>query len=402
MIEVHKLRGMQPMDNMPLEIVERKGLGHPDTICDEIGERISLYFTRYYYENFGVPLHFNIDKCVLAGGRSRPKFGGGKVIEPILLHFVGRATLTVRGPEGDEEVPVGTLIREAVFDWIKENFRFLDPYKHISIMYTIRPGSIDLQSIFNRIKENEVPLANDTSIGVGYYPLSITEKICLEAEKFLNSKETKKKYPAIGEDIKVMCVRNQKQVNLTIGMATIDRMLDGPEEYLNLKEIIAEELLRYLRRHTDYDLNVVINAGDDPKANIYYITVTGTSAESGDDGQIGRGNRWNGLITPLRYMTIEAHAGKNPVSHVGKIYQYAAWKISKRVYDEVGVDEVYVLLVSTIGKPITEPQIAYIQYIGDKESSDVKNDIISIAREVLEELPRFWSDYIQGKIKFVY
>lgn len=404
MIEIRRINNVLPMDKMPLEIVERKGIGHPDTICDEIGERISLYFTKYYVENFGYPLHFNIDKCVLAGGRSKPKFGGGQVIEPILLHFVGRATLRVRLEDGgEEEVPVGTLIRDAVFDWIRENFRFLDPYRHISIMYTIRPGSVDLQGIFDKIREEDIPLANDTSIGVGYYPLSKTEKVCLEAERFLNSIDLKKKFPAVGEDIKVMCVRRNDVMRLTVGMATIDKMLNNVGEYENLKESVAAELINYVSQITsDMKFDVGINVGDDPSAGIYYITVTGTSAESGDDGQIGRGNRWNGLITPLRYMSIEAHSGKNPVTHVGKIYQYAAWRVAKRIYEEVNVDEVYVLLVSTIGKPITEPQIAYVQYVGAEDSSDIKNEMNAIVQEILNELPNFWKDYINGKISFNY
>jgi len=383
------------MDKRPVEIVERKGLGHPDTICDEIGERIALYLTRYYYETFGVPLHFNIDKCVLAGGRSQPRFGGGKVIEPILLHFVGRATLQVREGSREEEVPVGVLIRNAVVDWISENFRYLDPQRHISIIYTIRPGSVDLRGIFEKIKEDSIPLANDTSIGVGFAPLSEAEKICLEAEKFLNSKNIKRKYPAIGEDIKVMCVRQNDTIRLTIAMATIDRELNSASDYLSLKETIQSELYKHLSKLTNRQLQIGINTADDPKRELYYITVTGTSAESGDDGQIGRGNRWNGLITPLRYMSIEAHSGKNPVSHVGKIYQYAAQKAAERIHSEIGLDEVYVLLVSTIGKPITEPQIAYVQYIGEKSESDVDNDIRSIVEEVLNSLPKFWRRYIR-------
>ncbi len=386
------------MDKRPVEIVERKGLGHPDTICDEIGERIALYLTRYYYKAFGVPLHFNVDKCVLAGGRAQPRFGGGKVIEPILLHFVGRATLQVWEGSKEEEVPVGVLIRNAVIDWISENFRFLDPQKHISIIYTIRPGSVDLRGIFERIKENEVPLANDTSIGVGFAPLSEAEKICLEAERFLNSKDIKKKYPAVGEDIKVMCVRRGDTIRLTIAMATIDKELSSASDYLSLKETVKSELYRHLSKLTNRDLYIEINTADDPSKELYYITVTGTSAESGDDGQIGRGNRWNGLITPLRYMSIEAHSGKNPVSHVGKIYQYAAQKAAEKIYNEIGLEEVYVLLVSTIGKPITKPQIAYIQYIDDREDMDVKNEIESIVREVLESLPKFWRRYIEEKL----
>ena len=314
---------------------------------------------------------------------------------------MGRATLNVRTDEGEEQVPIGPLVRQAVFDWINENFRYLDPAKHLSIMYTIRPGSIDLRSVFDKIKKSEVPLANDTSIGVGFYPLSDTERICLEAEKYLNSKSFKKIIPAVGEDIKVMCVRRSSTVRMTIAMAMIDRELRDADEYISTKEDVKERLYSHLSRDTSLELEIYINTADDPKRDIYYLTVTGTSAESGDDGQIGRGNRWNGLITPLRYMSIEAHAGKNPVSHVGKIYQFAAQYAAQKIYEETGVEEVYVLLVSTIGKPINEPQLAYIQYINDKRESDIENDMRAILKEVLDFLPRFWREFIEGKISAV-
>ena len=67
----------------------------------------------------------------------------------------------------------------------------------------------------------------------------------------------------------------------------------------------------------------MVNALDDPKASDesgIYLTVTGLSAEQGDDGEVGRGNRVNGLITPSRAMSLEAAAGKNAVAHVGKLY----------------------------------------------------------------------------------
>lgn len=399
MIEINHIKNFVPMDKQPIEIAERKGLGHPDTMCDEIGERIALYFARYYYEHFGFPLHFNIDKCVLAGGRSQPKFGGGRVIEPILLHFVGRATIRVKTEEGEEQVPIGTLVRESVFDWIRDNFRFLDPVKHVAIMYTIRPGSVDLRSLYEKICDEYIPLANDTSIGVGFYPLSETERICLEAERFLNDRSFKRKYPATGEDIKVMCVRRHDKIHVTIAMATIDSQLKSPSDYLALKENVINELLDHISSLTSREVVADINVADDPETGIYYITVTGTSAESGDDGQIGRGNRWNGLISPQRYMSIEAHAGKNPVSHVGKIYQYAAQHAAERIYHETHVDEVYVLLVSTIGKPINQPQLAYIQYISDCRDSDLENDMREILTENLNSLPRFWVKFIRGEIR---
>jgi len=394
-----------PIEQFPFEVVERKGLGHPDSICDGVVERGSLYLTKYYYENFGMPFHFNIDKAVLVGGRADPVFGGGKVLEPILLHIVGRATYEVEIDGKKEEIPVGEIITRAVRDYIRENFRFLDPERDIELKYSIRPGSKDLVGLYEKwIKEKSVPSSNDTSVGVGFAPFSDTEKICLKFENYLNSKEIKQRLPAIGEDIKVLCVRKNNQIRATVAMATISRLLSSKDDYLDLKAKVRELLSKKAKEITDKPISIVVNVADDEERDIYYITVTGTSAEAGDDGQVGRGNRANGLITPLRPMSMEAAAGKNPVSHVGKIYQVMAQRAAERIYSEVSVfKEVYVILASTIGEPISKPQIANVSYIPNSNENfsinDVKYDVEGILEELLDNSWKFWMEYIKGNIK---
>jgi len=394
----------ETIEDLPVEIVERKGLGHPDSICDGVVDHVALYLTRYYYENFGMPLHFNVDKAVLVGGRAQPRFGGGEVLDPIIIHIVGRATTRVKTKDGDEvPIPIGALVLGGIRDYIKENFRYLDPSEHIIIEYDIRPGSADLVSLFDRMREEGVPLANDTSLGVGFAPLSETERICLEIERYLNSKEMKKKYPAIGEDIKVMCVRKKDKIDITLAMAVISKEIRDLDAYKAFKEEIREVVLRYAHKFTDKELSLKVNTADDLKSGNVYITVTGTSAESGDDGQVGRGNRVNGLITPMRPMSIEAAAGKNAVSHVGKIYQVVANMAAKKIYEQVsGIEEVYVMLVSRIGEPINKPQIVNVQYIPEKGSighGNIRSEIEGILQEILDYLPKFWLDFLKGGIR---
>ena len=72
--------------------VERKGLGHPDTICDAVSEAASLALSRAYLERCGRVLHHNVDKVLLRGGTARPAFGGGEVLEAIEIYIAGRAT----------------------------------------------------------------------------------------------------------------------------------------------------------------------------------------------------------------------------------------------------------------------------------------------------------------------
>jgi S-adenosylmethionine synthetase len=78
-----------------VEVVERKGLGHPDTICDALAETFSRNLCREYRRRFGEILHHNVDKALLCGGRAAPAFGGGSVLAPITIHLAGRAVTGV-------------------------------------------------------------------------------------------------------------------------------------------------------------------------------------------------------------------------------------------------------------------------------------------------------------------
>jgi len=370
-----------PVEEYSMEFVERKGLGHPDHIIDTACENVSIKLSKYYLEHIGTILHHNVDKGLLIGGRAIPRFGGGEVIEPIEIIVAGRATTKA----GNIEIPVVDIAVNAIKDSIRNNFRFLDPEEHLSIMIKIRPGSVDLVKLFERGKE--VPSSNDTSFGVSFAPLTLSENMALKIEKYLNSRLFKTKVPYLGEDIKVMVLRIKDEYKITIAAAFIDRFFASPSEYTAAKEEVIDKV-KDLLISMGIDLSKVdiqLNTADDITNGIYYITVTGTSAEAGDDGNTGRGNRVNGLITPNRQMSLEAAAGKNPISHVGKIYNVLAYKISNRIYNEVeGLLEVYVKILSQIGAPITRPQAVHIQFIS-KELNSMKIDT-KIKRIVEEEL----------------
>ncbi|MEM4677839.1 MAG: methionine adenosyltransferase, partial [Acidilobaceae archaeon] len=374
------------VSDMEVEIVERKGLGHPDHICDAVSEAVSIALSRYYIERFGRILHHNVDKVLLVGGQAKPRFGGGEVLQPIRIIVSGRVTTEVIDNGNVEYVPFGTLVIEATKSWLKKNFRFLDPDFHVIVDYKIGKGSADLRSVVEA--ESKIPLANDTSVGLGFAPLSTLEKLVLETEKFLNDKEFKKKYPAVGEDVKVMGLRKGKKIMLTVAAAMISGLILDPDEYFSIKEDIKEEVLSLTSRIApEHEVEVYINTADSKEKGIYYLTVTGTSAEHGDDGATGRGNRANGLITPFRPMSLEATAGKNPISHVGKIYNVVAKDIAESVYSRLesrGVREVYVSLLSQIGRPIDDPLIADIKIKmrqGYSLTSDIANEALGVAEE---------------------
>ncbi len=392
----------QAVEEMEIELVERKGLGHPDYIADSASEAASRVLSKYYLKEFGTILHHNLDKTLLVGGQANPRFGGGYVIEPLYIIVAGRATTEVKTNDGTVIIPFGSLIVKAVKEWIKKNMRYLDPEEHVIVDYKVRKGSVDLVSVFEAGK-NKIPLANDTSIGVGYAPLSTLEKLVLETERMLNSRDYKSKNPAVGEDIKVMGLRQGKNIKLTIAAAIIDKHVLDKDEYLNVKEQIREDVLDLASKiASDYNVEVFVNTADMPEKNVFYLTVTGTSAEHGDDGATGRGNRANGLIPPMRPISMEATAGKNPVNHVGKIYNVVAYRIANRIFDSLdGFKEIYVELVSQIGKPIDQPLMATIRaVVDDKEniSSNVINEAIAIANEELSNITKITELILENKV----
>ncbi|WP_309493471.1 methionine adenosyltransferase [Candidatus Hecatella orcuttiae] len=385
--------GRKPTVDYGIEIVERKGKGHPDYIADAVAENLSRELCKCYLEKFGAVLHHNLDKGLVVGGKSNPRFGGGEVLEPIHIIVAGRAITK----SGGEVVPLGELVENSVKALIKRNFRFLDPDKHVKVYHKIREGSMDLVKIFQAGKT--VPLSNDTSFGVSFAPLTPTEKLVLEAEKYLNSEGFKKELPEVGEDIKVMGLRNRNKVKLTISAAMISPLIPNKEHYISVKGEVCKKVKELAATLTDMDVDVKVNVGDRPRVGCFYLTVTGTSAEMGDDGNTGRGNRVNGLITPCRQMSLEATAGKNPVSHVGKIYNLLARILANKIYEEVkGIREVYVKILSQIGKPINKPLMTNVQTVMEKGRTlqSIKDDVKSIVDEEVAGVTRLTEDILRG------
>lgn len=392
------------VEDMEVEIVERKGLGHPDYICDGVAEAVSKALSSYYLENYGRILHHNVDKVLLVGGQSNPWFGGGVVLQPIRIIVSGRLTTDVQLESGFKPIPFGTIIVDATKRWIKESFRFLDPEVHVIVDYKVGRGSVDLRAIVEA--ETDVPLANDTSVGLAFAPLSSLERLVYETERYLNSRGFKSKLPMVGEDVKVMGLRRGSKIVLTIASAMISSLILDPGEYVSVKEQVKEEVLDLATRITpNHVVEVYVNIADIREKNIFYLTVTGTSAEHGDDGATGRGNRVNGLITPFRPMSLEATAGKNPVSHVGKIYNVVAKDIAETIYMKLsnkGVREVYVSLLSQIGKPINKPQIAHIKIKMEKEmklTNDIRMEAEALAYEKLERITEYTKKIVRGELQ---
>jgi S-adenosylmethionine synthetase len=345
----------EPVEEQEIEMVERKGLGHPDSLCDGIAEAVSVALCKEYKRKCGMILHHNTDKVQLVAGRSNPKYGGGEVISPIYILLGGRATREFEG----EEIAVDTIAVKAAKDYLR-NIRNLDVNNHVMVDSKVGTGSYDLLTVF-RNKNKEIPLANDTSFGVAHAPLSESESIALNAENRVMA-EYRNREKAVGEDMKVMALREKDKITLTIGDAFVSKYVEDYEHYEDAKQRLKEFVSGVAEAYTSREVLTLINMADTPDS--VYITVTGTSAEMGDDGGAGRGNRCNGLITPNRPISMEGTPGKNPVNHTGKIYNLLANKIANEVVDSVsGIQEVYIKILSEIGRRIDDPKVATAQIL---------------------------------------
>lgn len=396
MIIVEKYKGTAVSDQL-VEIVERKGTGHPDFMCDSMMEAISIALSREYMKSFGTILHHNIDKGLLAAGKTVKTFGGGRVIKPMEFVIGDRATFRA----GGKEVPVADIAIDAAKDWISKTMRFVDTERHLKYRVVIAPGSEELTDIF--LRPGRTRPANDTSAAVGYFPLSPTEKAVLECERYLNSGRFKKRYPETGEDIKVMGLRRKKVLDLTVAMPLVARYIKSEREYFERKYLIRKEIVRFMSGHAAFEtIEIHFNTLDEEGRGLggIYLSLLGTSAEDADSGQVGRGNRVNGLISMNRPMGTEAAAGKNPVSHVGKIYNVLSHLMARKIYEEVeGLKEVYVLLLSRIGTPVDMPQMASAQVLTDRGVGlrDVSNRITVVMERELANIGKFCLDLSRGK-----
>ncbi len=396
MIVIEPYRG-RPVTEQRVEIVERKGTGHPDYMCDSIMEAISVELSKEYLRMFGSVLHHNIDKGLLAAGRVEKRFGGGKVLRPMELTIGDRATFSA----GGKTVLVADIAIDAARKWIRRNLRFVDPEKHLKYRVVLAPGSAELADIFSR--PGAVRGANDTSAAIGYYPLSPCETSVLELERYLNAKSFKRRHPESGEDIKVMGLRTGRDLDLTVAMPLICSTVRSERDYFEKKEALHEEMRYFVGRFKGFSrITVHFNTLDEKGRGLggVYLSLLGTSAEDADSGQVGRGNRVNGLISMNRPMGTEAAAGKNPVSHVGKIYNVLAHKIARDIYEQIGgIREVYVLLLSRIGMPVNRPQVATAQIL--LERGRKIHEITRAAEDIFEQefstLNKFCRDLSRGR-----
>jgi len=335
------------IEEIPVEIVERKGIGHPDSLCDGIAERISVDYTRWCQENLGVMLHHNFDKVQLVAGEVDLGYGGGEMVKPILIQIAGRGVPSWKG----QKIPLDEIAVEAAKQHVRETMRRLDPDQHMDIKSYVGRGASELQYVVDRVT------ANDTSFGVSHWPRSGLEHAVYETAQYINY-QLIDQFP-IGEDVKVMGMRRNGELILTVALPFLATEIEDRAAYKEARDAAQAAVQVYASKLDPRKVNVMVNTADDLESDTVYLTLTGTSAEMGDDGAVGRGNRVNGVIAPFRSTSLEAACGKNPISHVGKVYNVLALSAAQEIVERVNdVQEATVYILSQIGAPLDAPLMA--------------------------------------------
>ncbi len=392
-----------PVPMRKIELVERKGIGHPDSVADALAEEVSKALCKMYKKEFGTVLHHNTDETQIAAGQANPKFGGGNIVDPSYILLVGRATTNITDLKSKEmrSLPCKPVALAAARNYLRKTFPNLDVDSEVVLDARLGQGSDDLRGVY---KSSKV-LANDTSFGVGYAPYSITDRLVLTTEEYINGK-MKDILPETGQDVKVMASRVGNDITMTVACAMVDKYIDDLDHYKSAIEQMYDKVNEHaLDVIGDEKINfkLEINTGDDYERGVLYLTCTGLSQEMGDDGSVGRGNRCNGLITPYRPMSMEATSGKNPITHIGKIYNVMSKLIAEDVAQKVSPEvEVRVRILSQIGKPVSEPLNCNVQLVSateDKKLAQWKQEAESIAYDWLDNVDKVTDLIINGKVR---
>ncbi|MGD1993335.1 MAG: methionine adenosyltransferase [Anaerolineae bacterium] len=364
----------QFIEELPVEIVERKGIGHPDSLCDGIAERISVEYSHWCQENLGTILHHNFDKVQLVAGEVDVGYGGGHMIKPIHIQIAGRGTPSYDG----QKVPLDIIAIDAARKHVRDTMRYLDPDRHMVIDSYVGRGAAELAYTVDKVT------ANDTSFGVSHWPRSGLESAVYHTARYINH-ELIDQFP-IGEDVKVMGARRNGKLVLTVALPFMAPEIADAAEYVEARDAAQDAIQTFAQQLDKRQVTVQVNTADDVEAGAVYLTLTGTSAEMGDDGAVGRGNRVSGLITPFRATSLEAPCGKNPISHVGKVYNVLAMLMAKDIVDRVStVREANVYLLSQIGKPLDQPLVAtaYVRPRSGELTASIQGDVEAVLDEHL-------------------
>jgi len=405
-MKINIVNNLQDLALSDFEVVERKGRGHPDTLSDRLAELLSKTYCELSRAKFGTILRHQFDKLTLMGGKCDVRFGGGTFISPIRLLINGRATPQV----GDEKLFYKDALIETATTFLEKELQNFDFLTNCRLMLEITANTtrgvrsdspnVDRSTPYSRFRPSKLtdlpeytkPISNDTAVGCGWAPYTPLEKMVLEIENTLNSDETRKLYPWLGSDIKIMAVRNGRDVDLTLCVPQISTLVPTLNEYRKNVQTIHSLVLKVIDTYAaNFKVEFSLNTADGQRDDLVYLLYTGSCIESGDEGQVGRGNRLGGVISSRRPFSIEGLSGKNPQYHGGKLYSVMAWDLAQKIWQKYQIP-CEVFLVSQSDVPIDQP---WSVIINSTESLD-KDGVQDLVNQMLSDTGKYTDRILSG------
>ncbi|MBC1512045.1 methionine adenosyltransferase [Listeria booriae] len=387
------------------ELVERKGIGHPDTICDAIAEKASQLYSSYFMKSYGRVAHHWFDKVMLIGGASDIAYGRGELLIPYKVIFAGKCVKKV----GIVEVPILHIFEEACNTVLS---RVLTGF-NINRDLVVVDETVDYHGAGRKSKrympkkiedlvviDVESFVSNDCNLLSAHYPLTFLENLVLELEHYINGAEFKLLFSESGWDVKIVGVKNKGYFELILNIPILASRVANHSEYSKLVSKIKKHLENHCLKTYRYKIILIVNPQD--CTGQPYLTSLGSAADTGDVGVVGRGNRINGLITPMKSMSIEAPSGKNPIDHTGKIYGVLCTNLARAIYYEFSTPvEVHIYTYKEV--PLLDPTKIIIDFDEnglDKLANDrVKDKITKICeREIKIGVPKIIDKFIKEGI----
>ncbi|MGL5856960.1 MAG: methionine adenosyltransferase [Angustibacter sp.] len=349
--------GPSPAD-LPVEIVERKGIGHPDTLADALAERMSVAYSRYCRDEFGAVLHHNLDKLYLRGGHARTSLGTFEMTEPTVLVIGGRVSTGFAGQPVDHR----GLFEHVATDYLTTVLPHFDADKWLRIEHAttdrsrfptwFRPESLD------DLPELRHPTSSDTVAVTSWWPHTPTERTVLAVERYLNQEAAGPRYTHLGQDIKVMACRHGRRLDITVNVAVHPDAAPTVNAYESVLTLLHSELQQVATESAAGDLDPWLHLNttqtNPHRGKRQYLLGSGTCLEFGEEGFVGRGNGASGLIAVHRPKSVEAPYGKNPTYHSGKVYTLYAEQISRAIHHAHDVGAT-VTIMANHSTPLREP-----------------------------------------------
>ena len=326
------------------EIVERKGLGHPDTIADGLANIISIRYSKYCLQNFGAILHHNIDKVYVGGGMFLSEFGSTKMIEPIHVVVNGRMSNEFAGTKID----IVAIAVKAVHDYLRRILPCLNVEKHLDIVVNSTQNMPNMNNPhwykprgISDLPEFENLTANDTAICIAHTPMTVTERFAYRLETFFREENRlEPRFPDYGQDIKVMAVRENDLIDVTMCVPVMAGRIKNIREYYEkvhqIESVLQREASAGLGSQTRSHVRIKVNPSKGEKPKIYILGI-GSCIEGGEEGLVGRGNDNNGVISIFRPHSVEVPHGKNLKYHAGRVLGYLTKRLADSIHQNLDV-----------------------------------------------------------------